>query len=156
MAETPCTCGEGKRTVLYGCAGASNTGQLTNAAAVRLTQQGKGRIGCLAGIGSQQKGFITAARAADEVVAIDGCEVACVKKTLEAAGIVPDKHILVTDLGIAKSGDLNLREEEIEQVVEAVETAGTTATDRKQPPAGDQGEKSSEGGCGCGGGCNCG
>lgn len=156
MTETTCTCGEGKRIVLYGCAGASNTGQLANAAAVRLTQQHRGRIGCLAGIGSQQKGFIAAARAADEVVAIDGCEVACVKKTLELAGITPDKHIVVTDLGIPKSGDLNLREEEIGQVVGAVETTGTAATDRKQPPAGDQGEERSEGGCGCGGTCNCG
>jgi uncharacterized metal-binding protein len=149
MAETPCSCGEEKQTVLYGCAGASNTGQLANAAAVRLTQQGKGRIGCLAGIGSQQKGFITAAKAADEVVAIDGCEVGCVKMTLELVGITPDKHIVVTDLGIVKSRDLTHHDEEIERVVAAV------TTDRKQPPTGDLDEKSTEGGCGCGGGCNC-
>lgn len=150
MAETPCTCGEGKRIVLYGCAGASNTGQLSNAAAVRLTQQGKGRIGCLTGIGSQQKGFITAAKAADEVVAIDGCEVACVKKTLETAGITPNKHIVVTELGIAKSGDLNLRDEEIEQVVDAVISApAKEETKPADPPAQPQ----TGGGCGCGGHC---
>ncbi|ACL17838.1 putative zinc-binding protein [Methanosphaerula palustris] len=150
MAETSCTCGEGKRTVLYGCSDVSNTGQLANAATVRLTQEGKGRIGCLAGIGSQQKRFIAAAKAADEVVAIDGCEVACVKKTLELAGIIPDRHIMVTYFGITKSGDLTLHDEESERVV------GAVATDRKQPPTGDLNEKSSEGGCGCGGGCNCG
>ncbi len=62
----------------------------------------------------------------------------------------------MTDLGIAKSGELNLREQEIDRVVEAVETAGATATDRKQPPAGDREKQSAEGGCGCGGSCNCG
>ena len=34
-----------KQTVVYGCAGASNTGQLANAAAVRMTQRGTGRMG---------------------------------------------------------------------------------------------------------------
>jgi len=148
--ETP------KRTVIYGCAGASNTGQLANAAAVRLTQQGKGRIGCLGGVGTRQPGFVTAAKHADEVVAIDGCEVACAKKTLEEVGVTPDRHIVVTDLGIEKSGELNLREQEIERVAEAVETAGATVGDRKQPPAGDREKESTEGGCGCGGSCNCG
>ncbi|HOT94615.1 MAG TPA: putative zinc-binding protein [Methanoregulaceae archaeon] len=133
-----------KQTVVYGCAGASNTGQLANAAAVRMTQRGTGRIGCLGGVGSGQKGFVTAARLADEVVAIDGCEVGCVKKTLEAAGVAPNRHVVVTDLGIEKSGDLTLRDEEIDRVVRAAETASSTGTDPKQPPA------DSEGGCGCG------
>ena len=136
-----------KRTVVYGCAGASNTGQLANAAAVRMTQRGTGRIGCLGGVGSGQKGFVTAARLADEVVAIDGCEVGCAKKTLEAAGVTPNRHVVVSDLGIEKSGDLTLRDEEIDRVVTAAETAPTTGTDRKQPPAADE---SDEGGCGCG------
>ena len=136
-----------KRTVAYGCAGASNTGQLANAAAVRMTRRGTGRIGCLGGVGSGQKGFVTAAKLADEVIAIDGCEVGCAKKTLEAAGVTPDRHVVVSDLGIEKSGDLTLKDEEIDRVVTAAETAPTTGTDRKQPPAADE---SGDGGCGCG------
>jgi len=131
------------RTVVCGCAGASNTGQLANAAAVRMTQRGTGRIGCLGGVGSGQKGFVTAARLADEVVAIDGCEVGCAKKTLEAAGVTPNRHVVVSDLGIEKSGDLTLRDEEIDRVVTAAETAPSTGADREQPPT-------DEGGCGCG------
>lgn len=148
-----------KRTVVYGCAGASNTGQLANAAAVRMTQRGTARIGCLGGVGSGQKGFIAAAKHADEVVAIDGCEVGCAKKTLEAVGVTPDRHVVVTDLGIEKSGDLDLRDEEIERVVTAVETAATTGSDRKQLPAPGESEKGDDGGCGCGcgsGGSCCG
>lgn len=149
MMQTP------KRTVVYGCAGASNTGQLANAAAVRMTQRGTGRIGCLGGVGSGQKGFVTAARLADEVVAIDSCDVGCAKKTLEAAGVTPNRHVVVSDLGIEKSGDLTLKDEEIDRVVTAAETAPSTGTDRKQPHA--EGE-SDEGGCGCGcdGGSGCG
>lgn len=133
-----------KRTVVYGCAGASNTGQLANAAAVRMTRRGTGRIGCLGGVVSGQKGFVTAARLADEVVAIDGCEVGCAKKTLEAVGVTPDRHVVVSDLGIEKSGDLTLKDEEIDRVVTAAETAPSTGTGRKEPPTDD------EGGCGCG------
>ncbi len=135
-----------KRTAIYGCAGASNTGQLANAAAVRMTQRGTGRIGCLGGLGSGQKGFVTAARLADEVVAIDGCEVGCAKKTLEAVGVTPNRHVVVSDLGIEKSGDLTLRDEEIDRVVTAAETAPSTGSDRKQPPATNDGD------CGCGSG----
>lgn len=135
-----------KRTVVYGCAGASNTGQLANAAAVRMTQRSTGRIGCLGGVGSGQKGFVTAARLADEVVAIDGCEVGCARKTLEVAGVPPDRHIVVSDLGIEKSGDLTLRDEEVDRVVTAAETVPDTGTDRKEPLTDDDGS----GGCGCG------
>ena len=142
-----------KRTVVYACAGASNTGQLANAAAVRMTQRGTGRIGCLGGVGSGQKGFVTAAKLADEVVAIDGCEVGCAKKTLEAAGVTPDRHVVVSDLGIEKSGDLTLKDEEIDQVVTAAETAPSTGPDRKQPPADDEGGYGC--GCGTGGGSGC-
>ncbi len=133
-----------KRTVVYGCAGASNTGQLANAAAVRMTQRGTGRIGCLGGVGSGQKGFVTAAKLADEVVAIDGCEVGCAKKTLETAGVTPNRHVVVSDLGIEKSGDLTLKDEEIDRVVMAAEKAPSAGIDRKEPPTDD------DGGCGCG------
>lgn len=136
-----------KRTVVYGCAGASNTGQLANAAAVRMTQRGTARIGCLGGVGSRQKGFIAAAQLADDVIAIDGCEVACARKTLEEVGVAPARHVVVTDLGIEKSGDLTLKDEEIDRVVTAAETMPAAGTDRKQPPAADD---SDERGCGCG------
>ena len=56
-------------------------------------------------------------RLADEVVAIDGCEVGCAKKTLEAAGVTPNRHVVVSDLGIEKTGDLVLRDEEIDRVL---------------------------------------
>ena len=40
------------------------------------------------------------------LVAIDGCSVACAKKTLEHAGFRIDEYVLVTDLGIEKNHDL--------------------------------------------------
>ena len=90
------------------------------------------------------------------MIAINSCKVGCAKNSPEAAGVIPNRHVVVSDLGIEKSGEQNLQEQGIERVVEVAETPGTAAADRKQPPAGDQAEKSSEGGCGCGGGCSCG
>ncbi len=51
--QSSCNCGsEGKTTILYSCSGlGSNVGQLSNAAAARLTNEGFGNGSCLAGIG---------------------------------------------------------------------------------------------------------
>ena len=42
------------------------------------------------------------------LIAIDGCPVACAKKTLEHAGFKIDEYVQVTELGIEKNHDLNL------------------------------------------------
>ena len=41
---------------------------------------------CLAGIGARIAGILESTKAANKLVAIDGCPVACSKKTLEHAG----------------------------------------------------------------------
>lgn len=50
MVET-CTC-KAEEIIFLPCAGGSNCGQITDKVAVRLDQEGVGRIYCLAGIGA--------------------------------------------------------------------------------------------------------
>ncbi len=45
-------------TMILACAGGSNVGQLSNQAAVELTQEGFGKLFCLAGIGAHLSGFV--------------------------------------------------------------------------------------------------
>ena len=42
------------------------------------------------------------------LVAIDGCPVACAKKTLEHAGFNIDEYVQVADLGIEKNHNFDL------------------------------------------------
>lgn len=114
-----CTCTPAE-ILIYPCSGGSNVGQLANAAGVKLTLDGKGRIFCLAGVGGHIPSMLESAKAAKRVVAIDGCAVACSKETLEHAGFKVTDYIVITELGIKKNKDFTLSESDIEKVCQAV------------------------------------
>ena len=102
-----CLC-EPNEVIIFSCAGSSNVGQIANQAAIKLTQDGVGRYFCLAGIGGHVSGMIESTKAGKMLIAIDGCPVACAKKTLEHAGFNIDEYVQVTDLGIEKNHQFNL------------------------------------------------
>jgi len=105
MEEEKCLC-QPSEILIFPCSGGSNVGQIANEAAVRLTQNGMGKMFCLAGVGGHVSGMIESTKAGKILVAIDGCSVACAKKTLEHAGFNIDEYVLVTNLGIEKNHDL--------------------------------------------------
>ena len=104
MSEN-CACSNSKPMILA-CSGASNVGQLSNQAAVDLTQEGFGKIFCLAGIGGQLSGFVQSAKDVARLVVIDGCPVGCARAILEKNGIENKNYVVITDLGIEKNKDL--------------------------------------------------
>ena len=64
--------------------------------------------------------MIESARSAKRLVAIDGCQVACAKKTIQHAGLTVTNWICVTDEGISKSHNLLLEEGEIEYITKKI------------------------------------
>jgi len=116
MAEQ-CTCKAEDITILP-CSGGSNCGQIANQAAVSLDTLGVGKIYCLAGIGAHIDGMVESAKSAKRLVAIDGCQVACTKKTIEHAGLKVTDWICVTDEGISKSHNLLLEQADIEFITQ--------------------------------------
>jgi len=106
MAEK-CLCEAGEM-LIFPCSGASNCGQIANQAAVQLTEEGIGRMYCLAGIGAHDSVIVETTKAAKRVVAIDGCSTACAKRTLEHAGLMVTDHLEVTEEGVEKVHDLKL------------------------------------------------
>ena len=109
--------------MILACSGGSNVGQLTNQAAVELTQEGFGKMFCLAGIGGQLSGFVQSAKDVPQMVAIDGCSVGCAKAILDQAKVPLKSYIVITELGIEKNKDFNLKEEDIRNVKDAVKVA---------------------------------
>jgi uncharacterized metal-binding protein len=105
--EEKCLC-EPTEILIFPCSGGSNVGQIANEAGVKLTQTGMGKFFCLAGIGGHVSGMIESTKAGKMLVAIDGCPVACAKKTLEHAGFNIDEYVQVTELGIEKNHNLDL------------------------------------------------
>lgn len=113
-------CAENGNVMLLACSGASNVGQLANQAAVELTQEGLGSMSCLAGLGGKLDGFMKSASEAPGLVVMDGCEVGCAKAVFEDAGVPLRGYLVLTGLGIAKNKDFNLKQEELDQVKQAV------------------------------------
>ena len=119
--EEKCLC-EPSEILIFPCSGGSNVGQIANQAGVRLTQNGLGRFFCLAGIGGHISGMIESTKAGKMLVAIDGCSVACAKKTLEHAGFNIDEYVQVTDLGIQKDHNLDPNLSDIGKVTDHLST----------------------------------
>ncbi|MGA2518672.1 MAG: putative zinc-binding protein [Thermodesulfobacteriota bacterium] len=115
MEEEKCLC-QPTEISIFSCSGGSNVGQIANNVGVKLTEDGVGKIFCLAGIGGHVSGIIESTKAGKVVVAIDGCPVACAKKTLEHGGFNIDEYVQVTDFGIEKNHDFNLNASDIEKV----------------------------------------
>ena len=118
MAEGCCT--PGGTVMILTCSGGSNVGQLANQAAVELTQEGFGKIFCLAGVGGHLSGFVQSAKDVPAMVAVDGCEIGCAKAILEHAEVPIRNYLVLTELGIQKRKDFNLKREQIDRVKEAV------------------------------------
>lgn len=118
-SSSSCGCGL-SGTMLYPCAGGSNVGQITNEAAKRISVMGEGKFACLAGVGAGTKSFVDSAKSAQNVVAIDGCNAHCAKKTLERAGVTPTVHVVVTDLGVKKKYELECDSADVDTTVNAV------------------------------------
>jgi uncharacterized metal-binding protein len=109
--------------MILACSGGSNVGQLSNRAAVELTQEGYGKMYCLAGIGGHLDGFVQSAMDVPQMVAIDGCAMGCAKGILEHARIPLKGYLVVTDLGIEKSKNFALKSEDVEKLKAAVKGA---------------------------------
>jgi uncharacterized metal-binding protein len=113
--EDKCLC-EPTEILIFPCSGGSNVGQVANQAGIKLTQEGMGRFFCLAGIGAHVSGMVESTKAGKMLVAIDGCPIACAKKTLEHAGFNIDEYAQVTDLGIEKNHNLDPLIPDVEKV----------------------------------------
>ena len=121
MAEE--CCATSGNIMILACSGGSNVGQLSNQAAVDLTQEGFGKMFCLAGVGGHLGGFVQSAKDVPQMMAIDGCDIGCAKAILEHAEVPIKSYLVLTDLGIEKNKDFDLKREQLEEVKKAVKQA---------------------------------
>lgn len=152
MAEPPaCTCGQNEpKRIIIPCAGQANVGQLTNLAALQLTEEGYGSIACGALLATGADGLVRNAKTVDEVLVLDGCPLLCAKKIAEAQGVPVGQHLVMTELGIAKGPSKSYTDDDIEKIVAAC----WKGEGRQAQPA-DSGKRTGgdDTGCGCGGTC---
>lgn len=97
-------CGENHgETLIFTCAGAAYSGQVSNRAGVNLMQVGVGNLFCAAAVAAEIPDKLQRARNAAQRVVIDGCEDHCARKIIEQAGLPVDLHLDVSTIGIPKN-----------------------------------------------------
>lgn len=111
-----CGCKSNGPKLIFSCSGCADVGELGDQAARKLSRDGIGKMSCLAGVGGGMSGFIKSAEAAAKVLAIDGCQVHCSKKTLEKAGVSSVAHLCLEDIGFIK-GQTEVSAENISTVI---------------------------------------
>ena len=158
MTETPaCSCGANEpKRIIFPCAGQANVGQLTNLAALQLTEEGYGSIACASLLAIGAENLVANAINADEVVILDGCPMLCAKKIAGAQGIAAGQYLVMTELGITKGPSKSYTNDDIEKIVASCWKGEGRKTDSVKPgkkPGKKAGGKDSGCGCGCGGTC---
>lgn len=101
--------------LIFACSGAADVGAVADQAARKMTKEGLAKMFCLAGIGGRVPGIMKTTQSASKILAIDGCELDCVKSSLLQAGFYDYEHLRVTDLGMEK-GRTSIDEENIAKV----------------------------------------
>ncbi len=77
-------------------------GKIADLSARKLTEDGVGKMFCLAGVGGRVKGIMETTKAAQAILAIDGCPLHCARNTLEQAGFKKFEHLCLADIGMEK------------------------------------------------------
>ena len=117
VESNSCSC-QAETIVFLPCSGGSNCGQIANQVAVKLTEEGLGDIYCLAGVGAHIEQMINTVKAANRLVAIDGCSTACAKKVIEHLGVKLTDWICVTDQGINKVHKFDISDKDIDTIID--------------------------------------
>jgi len=112
--KNTCACGTAPK-LIFPCSGGSDVGELTDKVARKLTEDGKGRMYCLAGVGGRVSGIMATTESAADILVIDGCPLDCAKKTMETAGFNKFNHLRLSDIGMLK-GNTPVSEDNVSKI----------------------------------------
>ncbi|HEY6871274.1 MAG TPA: putative zinc-binding protein [Geobacteraceae bacterium] len=89
--------------IVYACSGCADVGEVADQVSRRLRKDGfaTAKASCIVGLGAGITSFIEAAKAADRVITVDGCEIVCAKTLVENMGLEP-QAIILTKMGLEK------------------------------------------------------
>jgi len=110
-------CCSGAPRLIFSCSGAADVGALADLTARRLTQDGFGKMYCLAGVGGRISGIMKTTEQVSDRLVIDGCDLDCAKACLDQAGFTEYVHVRLTDLGMEK-GKSSVTDERIAKVAD--------------------------------------
>lgn len=116
--------------LVYSCSGCSNVAQLANTLAVRLDRAGLAEMSCIAGVGGRVALLVNKANSGRPILAIDGCNLQCVKGCLAQHDVKADLHLILSQYGLKKRYGEDCSSEDAEQLF--AEVSQLIASDRLQ------------------------
>lgn len=109
------------KPLIYSCSGCSNVAQMTNYIALELTKRDAAEMSCIAGVGGGVPHLVKKAKAADKIIALDGCHLHCSKHCLHTQNIEPTRHITLSDLGHKKKYKKEFDKKEANALIDKLE-----------------------------------
>lgn len=88
--------------LVYSCSGCSSAAQTANMIAIRMDREQVAEMSCIAGVGGDVKPLVRTAKSGREIIAIDGCVLACTKSCLARHDVQPKHHFVLSDFDIPK------------------------------------------------------
>ena len=88
--------------LVYACSGCSNNAQLANQVALELDREESAEMSCIAGVGGNVPSLVKKAQSGRPIIALDGCQLHCVKGCLANHQISASKHYTLTEEGLKK------------------------------------------------------
>ena len=109
-----------KLPLVYSCSGCSSAAQMANHLALRLDRDGLAEMSCIAGVGGGVPGLVKIARSDRDILALDGCVLACVAACLRQVGVMPTRHVLLSEHGVKKRKHADFDAAEAQHLYEAI------------------------------------
>jgi uncharacterized metal-binding protein len=107
--------------LVYSCSGCSSAAQLANHVAVRMDRMQLAEMSCIAGVGGDVTSLVRTATSDRPIIALDGCELQCVKNCLKRHGVEPALHYTLSELGVRKKYHVDFDPRDAEAVLARVQ-----------------------------------
>lgn len=106
------------KPLIYSCSGCSSAAQMANYIAVKLDRLGLADMSCIAGVGGGVKKLVKTAHSGRKIIVLDGCPLACSRACLSRYEIIPDLHIDLSKLGVAKKDHEDFNQAEADEIID--------------------------------------
>lgn len=103
------------KPIVYSCSGCSNLARMAYDIALNLDINGVAEMSCVSGVIGKVDPVQALAESGRQIIAIDGCGLACTKSCLDAANINTDHYFDISSYGFEKRSkwDDSLKENNI-------------------------------------------
>lgn len=106
--------------LVYSCSGCSSAAQMANYVALQLDKRGVAEMSCSTGVAAGVSCLLKAARSGRAVIVLDGCPLACTKKSLAQHDITPDDYLQLGSYGVKKRYHIEFDMDKAEMIIARV------------------------------------